>query len=71
MDMNRGGQRGCTTAATRNPAMKKFRKDCYDPTGSRQINFNANCWNAWHGLESDEVCEVCPTAPPLVNRWGV
>ena len=29
---------------------KIFCFDCYDPSGSRCMNFHADCWNRWHGL---------------------
>ena len=31
--------------------VKMFCKVCLDPTGSRSMNFHADCWNRWHGIE--------------------
>ena len=53
-----------TTASGRNPATKMFCKDCYDPTGSRPMNFHPECWCAWHGLNDDDAMDVCPPADP-------
>eukprot|EP00966_Prymnesium_polylepis_P149091 3444755-Prymnesium_polylepis.2 len=32
-------------------------KDCWESTGTRQINLHAECWNLWHGLEECQPCE--------------
>ena len=45
-----------STASTRGGATKMFCKTCYDASNSRPMNFHAECWNAWHGL--DECVEI-------------
>ena len=43
-----GSDESCGSA--RAGRTKLFCFDCYDPSGTRCMNFHVDCWNRWHGL---------------------
>ena len=45
-----------SNASQRAGRCKMYCLDCYDASNARQMNFHADCWNAWHAL-CHEACD--------------
>ena len=41
----------CSNASVRGAQTKMYCENCFDPSGTRNLNFCEDCWNRWHGLK--------------------
>lgn len=41
-----------SNASVRGGGTRMYCEECYDPSGTRHLNFCEDCWNRWHGLKN-------------------